>query len=31
VKQDVANNETPTTFNSRENTASKPQLVVTSN
>ena len=29
VKQDVANNETPTTFNSRENASNKPQLVVT--
>jgi subtilisin family serine protease len=31
VKQDVANNDSPTTFNSDENTANKPQLVVTSN
>ena len=31
VKQDVANNETPTTFNARENASNKPQLVVTSN
>jgi hypothetical protein len=31
VKQDVANNETPTSFNSDENASNKPQLVVTSN
>jgi subtilisin family serine protease len=31
VKQDAANNDSPTTFNARENTANKPQLVVTSN
>jgi hypothetical protein len=31
IKQDVANNETPTSFNSDENAANKPQLVVTSN
>jgi subtilisin family serine protease len=31
VKQDVTNNDTPTTFNARENASSKPQLVVTSN
>jgi hypothetical protein len=30
VKQDVANNEAPTTFNSREAASNKPQLVVTS-
>jgi len=29
LKQDVANNETPTTFNARENASNKPQLVVT--
>jgi subtilisin family serine protease len=31
VRQDVANNDTPTTFNSRESTSNKPQLIVTSN
>ena len=29
VKQDVPNNETPTSFNSKENASNKPQLVVT--
>jgi sugar lactone lactonase YvrE len=29
VKQDTANNEGPTTFNSRENAANQPQLLVT--
>jgi hypothetical protein len=31
VKQDVANNDGPTTFNARENASNKPQLVVISN
>jgi hypothetical protein len=31
MKQDVANNETPTSFNSDENASNKPQLVVTTN
>jgi hyaluronate lyase len=31
VKQDVANNDSPTTFNSKESAANKPQLVITSN
>jgi hypothetical protein len=29
VKQDTPNNETPTSFNSKENASNKPQLVVT--